>query len=729
MIAEGVHVMRRFARVGIVLGCVLIASNVGWTPGLSPGLGRVAPAAAADLTSLVAGRVTIELIGADALFSNTLAVSSPAAGVATTGCQLQPADGLSGVRILSEKLSQRGCRVDLDANAATSAIEGFAANTTFEFQMCAQTMSDDQCEFVWSSNPANNTDGFDHVRTTTLVAGKAYEMSWEDTENGGDQDFNDLVAVVRVESDEDGDGLWDDWEQSGVDANGDGVIDLDLPALGANPRHKDIFLEIDFMQCAVAGGDCPAGVAHSHQPKAAAVQAVVAAFAAAPVANPNGINGIALHVDVDDAVPHQYFMSVGCGFGDAAYDAVKSNPAFFGPANPRRFAYHYAIFAHRQGATTASSGCAELPGNDHVVTLGEWNTSCIGPGPNRVLNTATASDDVSGSEFVFTGPNLVCNTSAAGDDVQFIANGNSPAADPDGDGQDDRTVGTIQQQAGTLMHEFGHNLNLQHGGNESANNFKPNYISVMNYAFQINGIAPTDPDGAGPLTARIDFSAADLSDLNEASLNEPVGIGDGADTTRFTCPGGASGTGPGNAAIDWNCDGDGGIDASVAVDVNGSGALGVLAGFNDWPNLKFDFQSTKDFEDGVHNTTIVVEIDQPQSLAIAQDVDVRIAPTSINCTNDNGVITVAILTTPTFDATSVLHQTVRFAGAQEVHVTRGQPRLHAEDVDGDGDIDLVFHFRRGATNLTCSSTTATLSGQTTTGQTITSTDLVNMIRG
>src|SRR5262249_53134583 len=45
----------------------------------------------------------------------------------------------------------------------------------------------------------------------------------------------------------------------------------------------------------------------------------------------------------------------------------------------------------------------------------------------------------------------------------------------------------IEQIAATIMHELGHNFGLQHGGDESVN-YKPNYISVMNYAHQFLGI-------------------------------------------------------------------------------------------------------------------------------------------------------------------------------------------------------------------------------------------------
>ena len=726
--------MNKRMAVFVVLALVAVASGL-----------QVSPAAAADLTIQIAGRVTIELITSNAAFSNTLSVISPTANIAATGCNLEPAVGLGGVQVLSEKISQHGCRVDLDADPATAGIQGFAANTTFEFGMCSQQDADPTCEFVWSSNPNNNSDNFDHVRTTTLSPG-VYQLAWEDLENGGDMDFDDLIVVVRVQADADGDGLWDDWEQSGVDTNGDGTVDFNLPALGANPNRKDIFLEIDYMDCTVAGGDCPAGDTHSHRPKLAAVDAVIAAFANAPVTNPDGSTGITLHVEVDDAIAHQNFLALGCGFG-TSFDALKTDPAIFGLSNPRRFTHHYVIFAHRQAANTTSSGCGEKPGNDFIVTLGEWNTICIGTGTDSVLNTAPSGDDVTdGTNFVFTGPNLVCNTTKAGNDQQFVANGSSPISDLDGDGLDDRTVGTVQEQAGTLMHEFGHNLNLAHGGADGVN-YKPNYLSIMNYAFQTRGIAPTDPDGAGPLSARVDYSQNDLVDLNESSLNETNGIGDGTDNTRYFCPSGAQTAGPGTGAIDWDCDSDGGTETNVPADINGGfndingngiqdpgeTILGTLAGSEDWNNLKYDFQSAGDFEDGVHNsTTTIVELDFATHLQIPVSVAIDIkpggVPNSISCTNKNEVITVAILTTDDFDALSVDHTTVSFAGASEIHKDRNGPKRHVEDVDLDGDMDLVFHFRVGDTSLTCDSTEGTLMGRTFTGSAIVGTDSVRMIQ-
>jgi len=113
------------------------------------------------------------------------------------------------------------------------------------------------------------------------------------------------------------------------------------------------------------------------------------------------------------------------------------------------------------------------------------------------------------------------------------------------------------------------------------------------------------------------------------------------------------------------------------------------------------------------------------------DIDIKPGsdPNSINCNNANGIIAVAILTTDDFDATTVDHTTVTFEGASEVHVdkTTGEPRRHEEDVDDDGDIDLVFHFRIGETNLTCDSTEGTLIGESFDALPIEGTDAVRMV--
>lgn len=124
---------------------------------------------------------------------------------------------------------------------------------------------------------------------------------------------------------------------------------------------------------------------------------------------------------------------------------------------------------------------------------------------------------------------------------------------------------------------------------------------------------------------------------------------------------------------------------------------------------------------------------QTYSGGIEVDIDVKPGsdPNSIDCNNEKEVITVAILTTGGFDATTVDHTTVTFEGASETHVDKKseEPRRHEEDVDGDGDTDLVLHFRLGDTDLNCDSTEAILEGETFGGQTIEGSDAVQMVGG
>jgi len=83
-------------------------------------------------------------------------------------------------------------------------------------------------------------------------------------------------------------------------------------------------------------------------------------------------------------------------------------------------------------------------------------------------------------------------------------------------------------------------------------------------------------------------------------------------------------------------------------------------------------------------------------------------PNAIN-PRSRGVVPVAILTTDTFDATAVDEDTVAFGpdGAKIVH-----PRGHVEDVDSDGDLDLLLHFRTQETGIQCGDPEASLWGET-----------------
>jgi hypothetical protein len=92
--------------------------------------------------------------------------------------------------------------------------------------------------------------------------------------------------------------------------------------------------------------------------------------------------------------------------------------------------------------------------------------------------------------------------------------------------------------------------------------------------------------------------------------------------------------------------------------------------------------------------------------------------------SNSGVIPVAIITTPSFDATTVDASTVRFGPGNAVEA---HGHGHVEDVDGDGDLDLMLHFRTERSAIPCGAASATLTGQTVGGQAITGTDSVRTI--
>jgi tetratricopeptide (TPR) repeat protein len=92
-----------------------------------------------------------------------------------------------------------------------------------------------------------------------------YIVLWCGSE--GDMRFR----FVDPHLDSDGDGLLDDWETGVADLNNDGQIDttndINLSALEPtnppSPQRKDVYLEIDWMDCSLGG--CASGDTHNHR--------------------------------------------------------------------------------------------------------------------------------------------------------------------------------------------------------------------------------------------------------------------------------------------------------------------------------------------------------------------------------------------------------------------------------------------------------------------------------
>ncbi len=368
------------------------------------------------------------------------------------------------------------------------------------------------------------------------------------------------AAVVDdgCERDSDGDGLLDLWEEEGYDWNGDGVIDVDLPALGANPDRKDVFVRAVWFQ----------DRRHSHRPTDATISQITMAFAEAPLLNPDLSTGIALHVQRAGSVPETSANRVlddckGDNWSWSWLDEIKDHgnggQPFLTSAEARVF--HFAAFGH-----DARSRCEHDP-DDH--------TDFIGISRNR------ASDSYLADLAVGEGSSDLL--SAMGDETDTLA------------------------LATNFMHELGHNLGLGHGGvtlngngvsiGADHYNRKPNHLSVMNYRFSDYGLLRRDP-GSSMIGRVLDYSRFgndDIPGLSEQWLKESDGLRGSPAVddyvTRFACPDGdVLPIYDLSAPVSWDCDDD--YDEILEnVNITGDGdppiAEDTLQTANEWEALVY----------------------------------------------------------------------------------------------------------------------------------------------
>lgn len=90
-----------------------------------------------------------------------------------------------------------------------------------------------------------------------------------------------------------------------------------------------------------------------------------------------------------------------------------------------------------------------------------------------------------------------------------------------------------------------------------------------------------------------------------------------------------------------------------------------------------------------------------------------------------GNIAVAIRSTGKFDATQVDWETVKFGPGE---ATERHERIHLKDLQKDGDLDAVLHFRIRESGIRCKDTKVTLTGRTFEGLPFRGTDRIHVVK-
>ena len=547
-----------------------------------------------------------------------------------------------------------------------------------------------------------------------LTPGLASEACFETLTLGGQ-------TVSRVK-DSDGDGLPDCWEDGslwdgkpGIDFDGDGVRDLilcvnvDTNGSGvaateecAHKDRKDIFVEVDYMT-----GFKPNPLALSQPDVATAgVTSVREAFKAAPVDT-----GIDIHFQVE--------------WKDALGNDVPVT--FTTLANTTASVADQLVFTPCTGPASFAKPAPSIAADFDVIKKANFGTVA-----ERALPQAQKDKTLGAKRLAFHYMLFAKNQVGTSPGAGSSSSGCSEV------GGDDTaiTLGsfaqTKEQIAATVMHELGHNLGLRHGGHDNVN-CKPNYLSVMSYLRQFPG-SPIN-------NRRLDYSRADLPDLNETSLDQvsPLGTDPSLDpigslfldpvthlpTSDQTAFGPSSWTVVTNAKngpFTWvsprdinqgptgGCDGTGGGLAPP-----GFSAGTPLQGHDDWHNLLYRFGATLDAAGGVHSATsakasdgstehVPMTSEDEQAFFDAADLDADgfkdgvvgsfVDPNVVNL-GKNANISVAILSNPEFNAPfQVIRETLTLNGVQ-VKLNKpgnGLASCNVRDVNNDGLPDLVCQF-------------------------------------
>jgi hypothetical protein len=451
-----------------------------------------------------------------------------------------------------------------------------AGNTLDMVQRGAQMLfvsSGNQVPF-WTANGfvelINNNATIDFVRFGTSAQIPVTSSKWTGASatalpNGTTNYGSAIVRLYPITADNDSAMDWssvswvtaagrNDVPVNAIDADADGIPDsaevsggtfagLDLYAMGARTGQKDIFIEVDYMN-STDPGVIPRAESLSNVVSAFSAQNFVVHFDTGTLFSPSFSQASFNLGQGANLVPYEQcvtFDQTTCTQNTSTRRSIWDwKDEYFDLR--RRSIFHYLLFGNSQLSDGAggSSGLGELIGNDYLVTMGNWGfTTTAGAPLNQLIN----------------------------------------------------------MQASTVMHELGHNLGLHHGGNVDTN-YKPNYWSIMNYMYQLNGLTSdatastayqrwrySKGDGTPALCSMVNsacnapsqfvmsYSNGSGSSLNETSLQEANNVGRGSTSGAYA---------------DWNMNGVLNLNA-LSIDLNGDGVKTTLTDYNDWANLVLPF--------------------------------------------------------------------------------------------------------------------------------------------
>ena len=179
---------------------------------------------------------------------------------------------------------------------------------------------------------------------------------------------------------------------------------------------------------------------------------------------------------------------------------------------------------------------------------------------------------------------------------------------------------------------------------------------------------------------------------------------------------------PGVLGNDSDPDGD--TLTAIQADNPGYGTLTLNAdgSFTYQPNAGFlgtddFFYLAYDGKTGYESATVTITVVETTTITVDIDIKPGSSPNSIN-QGSNGVIPVAILSSATFDATTVDPSTVELGGAGVAVRGKGKSMAHNEDVNGDGLVDLVVQVETQGLDDLGAGGTVELTGTTFSGEDI-----------